>query len=249
MKKHFILVLLTITVFYASVVGAFALTLTVSDSTGWQSTTTNLSTWNGTIDLPQFNNVTDPNYMGYHLASISATLASELYGNFTVTRVPGGGGNNATIQTTPNFFTFQSDFTFTLPDSPYQLIAQQLYPGTLPTVLNPGQPTRNISVAQVDPLYVDTVALIDDPSLLALFTGTGTYSVPISIYSHDLLSFTGTAPTQTRLHWANAFINLDYTYEKNQDPHLPSAVIPEPSTLILLGSGLAGLVVLRKKRA
>lgn len=147
--------------------------------------------------------------------------------------------------TTPGTFTTSAtnnDLSITLPNN--QVIASATSPDysqtttfdsstmtlntpvTLPSVTNPGS---------VGPVSLTSAAD------LALFTGSGTISLPVQASS--LATFTinngnggGFVTTQ-----AGATVTISYTY--TPDP------VPEPSSVVLLGLGGCGLLWFRRRRA
>ena len=102
-----------------------------------------------------------------------------------------------------------------------------------------------VSVQLQDTNYTDSIDLLDGVSDTALLAGTWV--------TQDITSFTQT--------WGGQDVELSFTITDNDwvandllqidnisfQQHAP-APVPEPSTVVLLGFGLAGIVGLRKKR-
>jgi len=135
---------------------------------------------------------------------------------FTYTKTYGGPG-----QTLPQ--SFSNDPTKFQPGSPFFLTPDG-QPGNTNSIFNTNQ---NLSIT--------------DPNMLALFTGTGTFGLPVFANGGTSFSTSSGNGSGRIVTLASVSVALSYTY-----------VVPEPSSVALLGLGGVGIVVaggLRRRRA
>jgi len=134
---------------------------------------------------------------------------------FTYTKTYGGPG-----QSLPQ--SFSNDPTKFQPGSPFFLTPDG-QPGNINSIFNTNKDLT-----------------ITDPNQLALFTGTGTFGLPVLANGGNAFSTSSGNGSGRILTFASVAVALSYTY-----------VVPEPSSMALLGLGGVGIVLagFRRRRA
>jgi len=114
--------------------------------------------------------------------------------------------------------TFSNNTNQYSPDSPYFLTPDGMPDNKTSTFTG----TRTITLT--------------DPSLIALFTGSGTFVLPAQASFGSTLREAGNNDYGSLITYAGMSINLTYTY------------VPEPSSVALLGLGVGGVLISGKLR-
>lgn len=218
--------------------------------TNWSSTTpslqgTNPCTFNqfdphlGTL---QSVNVT-MSYTITQSVSISASTAATLHvtsgfqsspngaeqGTTIALTLPTGGTSTTLVEAQAPVLTYTKTFG---PDSTSQTYSTDLPPSS-PYYLKPDGQSSNVFTGTV-------TKTITDPTLLALFQGSGTIGLPMSATAGSSITNTNGNYGSRILTFAGATIQISYTYAPN------TPVIPEPSSVVLMGMG-GGVLFLAKR--
>jgi len=118
-------------------------------------------------------------------------------------------------------FAYQTSFTY---DFSFDELTDNFWGFDIPTTTGATIPPLQVIGNREN--FVDTFAFLGQLQILQTLMVTGA-EPPISIAANVY----------------GGFINIEYEYT----PYQQTSPVPEPSTLLLLGSGMAGLAVLRKR--
>jgi hypothetical protein len=177
---------------------------------------------NGNVVCPQFN-------LAATLNSVSITASGVVEGTVTLTNLTDTDQNGSAA--TQVLFNLGPLPGFTLPTPLFTVTAS-----TGPITVAPGATlTFPVNGSDSETVFNNTV-------LAPYIAGGGTFDIPVTTNTFLLLSFGGgnVTATQNTNAAADATVTYDYT--------AGDVVIPEPTTLLLLGSGLVGAARLRRRR-
>ena len=208
-------------------VGVIAHADTISYTNSFPST---LTEWSTTLNLPQFNSTLGT------LDSIDISLYSSMSSLIHITNSSAGGASG----------NFASELQiFATDPGTYDLFGV----GSNPVIDNTSPAKFKYTLASFvgsgtnsPTLYAsggaDSGAIVDS-STLTLFTGTGTVGLPVSTLTLEFGTINGNqAINNVTSADLQSIVTYDYT-----------APVPEPSTFAMIGTGLAGLGMVFRRRS
>ena len=101
---------------------------------------------------------------------------------------------------------------------------------------------RDVTISFMEPITIIPLTFFDQ-DILTAFSGLAT--IDMLAFGNGCWAFDGGAVTCENIPMGHIWASIAYDYTPDQGP---SSLVPEPSTMLLLGSGLVGLMGYGRKR-
>jgi hypothetical protein len=161
------------------------------------------------------------------LTGMSITFTGSIQGTITLTN--GTGQTQSGTAETDSRFYFGPLTGFSI-GSPLFTVVGSTGPVSLPS----GQ-------SQALPVSGSLSQAVANTSNLGAYVGSGSFQIPVATSTFLLLSFGGGIVTAEQLTQARADATVEYEYREITN-------VPEPTTLALLGTGLLGATIRRRRK-